>query len=230
MAIKALDALALASMESTGQLPRIAALWCRAHNDRVPYNRSEIRKWVKAQFGPVLDAEREDRLARDLLDEVKRQVRCRARRAERNRVVDPCLTPAGSDVRRGRLLQSRLGPARRWVSQTRMASPDPDCAYIDGDVYSGLVAGLIPVQMRLRRISNPNLLVYRYRWNEPRTRFVATHITTVADAFIWLIPPEAAEFLALPGTRVEHDGESQSVRLFTQFGSKVLPWRNLTPT
>ena len=229
MSIKALDALALASMELPSQLPRIAALWCRAHNDRVPYNRSEIRKWTKAQFGPVLDEQKADRISRDLLEEVKRQVRCRARRAERDRAVDPCLTPAGSDVRLGRLLQSRLGPARLWVSKTRMVSQDTDCSYIDGDLYSGLVAGLIPVQMRLRRISNPNMLVYRFRWGEVHTRFVATHITTVADAFIWLIPPEAAEFLQLPGTRVEHDGESQSVRLFTPFGSKVLPWRNLTP-
>jgi hypothetical protein len=103
-----------------------------------------------------------------------------------------------------------------------------ECCYIDGGIFSGLVAGLIPIQIRLRNISNPNLLVYRRRWGDTFTRFVANHITTVADAFIWLIPPEAAEFLQLSGTRVEHDGEAQAVRLITQFGTKVLPWRDLT--
>jgi hypothetical protein len=227
MPIKALDALALASMDTPAQLPRIAAIWCRAHNDRPPYNRVEILKWVKQEFGPLLDEERAERISKELLEEVKRQIRCRRRRAQRKLLVDPCDTPAGSNIRLGRLLQSRLGPARRWVSQSRMLQPDADCAYIDGDFYSGLVAGLIPVQMRLRRISNPNLLVYRHRWAEPRTRFVASHITSVADAFIWLIPPEAAEFLQLPGTRVEHDGEAQTVRLITQFGTKALPWRQV---
>lgn len=225
MAIKALDALALASMESPAQLPRIAALWCTAHQNRIPYNRDEIRKWVKSEFGQVLDKEHEEKLARELVNEVKRQVRCRARRVERAKEVDPCTTPAGSAIRLGGLLQSRLGPARRWAQRQRI--PSTGCNYIDGGFYSGLVAGLIPVEIRLRSVVNPNLLVYRFRWEEPRTRFVANHITTVADAFIWLIPPEAADFLQLEGTRVEHDGDAQTVRLITQFGEKVLPWRSL---
>lgn len=226
---KILDAIALASMDKGSQLQRLAAFWCREHNDRVPYNRNEIRKWVKREFGPLLDGDRIAIITRELLDETKRQIRCRARRAERRRVVDPCTTPAGSSVRLGRLLMSRLGPARRWVDTRRMLPNliGGECHYIDGALYSGLVAGLIPVKMRLRRICNPNLLVYRYRWGETLTRFVATHITTVPDAFIWLIPPPAADFLQLPGTRVEHDGDTQTVRLDTQFGSKVLPWRKL---
>jgi len=224
---KILDALALASMEKSAQLQRIAALWCRAENNRTPYNSSEIRKWVKREFGPLFDEDNATRISRDLLDETKRQARLRERRVKRRSVADPCETPAGSALRLGRLLQARLGPARRWVKQSR-ATIDFGAHYMDGDLYSGLVAGLIPVQIKLRSISNPNLLVYRYRWGETRTRFVATHITTVADAFIWLIPPEAAEFLQLPGTRVEHDGDAQTVRLDTQFGSKVLPWRTLT--
>jgi hypothetical protein len=83
------------------------------------------------------------------------------------------------------------------------------------------------MQMRLRHIWNPNLLVYCCSGGEPRSRFVANHITTVADAFIWLIPDKAADLLQLPGSRVEHDGESQTVKLTTQFGSKVLPWKEL---
>ena len=218
---KILDALALASMETQAQIQRIAALWCRAHQNRPPWNRVEIGKWVKREFGPLLDADKADRITKGLLVEVKRQIRVRRRRLGRKRVVDPCTTPAGSDVRLRWLLQSRLGPARRWA--TTLGGAD----YMDGGVYSGLVAGLIPTSRRLRSIKDPNLLVYRYRWEETRTRFVETHIITVADAFIWLIPPEAAEFLQLAGTRVEHDGEAQAIRLITQFGTKVLPWRNL---
>lgn len=221
---KILDALALASMEKPAQIQRIAAMWCRAHQNRPPYNKTEVSKWVRSQFGPLLDEDKRERIARAILDETKRQGRIRTRRAELARVVDPCTTPAGSDVRLARLLHSRLGPARRWTKPQRSVNGGN---YIDGDVYSGLVAGLIPIMMRLRSIVNPNLLVYRFRWEETHTRFVANHITTVADAFIWLIPPEAAEFLQLPGTRVEHDGEAQTVRLTTQFGTKVLPWRDL---
>jgi len=199
-------------------------MWCRAHQNRPPYNKTVVSKWVKSQFGPLLDDDKRERIARAILDETRRQCRIRGHRAELARIVDPCTTPAGSDARISCLLQSRLGPARRWTKPTQGTR---GCDYIDGDVYSGLVAGLIPVTIRLRSITNPNLLVYRYRWGETRTRFVATHITTVADAFIWLIPPEAAEFLQLAGTRVEHDGEAQTVRLITQFGTKILPWRHL---
>ena len=216
-------------MDKPAQTQRIAAVWCRAHQNRPPYNKSEVSKWVKSECGPLLDDDKQERVARAILDETKRQGRIRERRAKLANIVDPCTTPAGSDTRLGHLLQNRLGPARRWTKPQQKVST---CNYIDGDVYSGLVAGLIPVTMRLRSISNPNLLVYRYRWGETHTRFVATHITTVADAFIWLIPPEAAEFLQLAGTRVEHDGEAQAVRLITQFGTKCLPWRHLgsTPT
>jgi hypothetical protein len=225
-----LDALALAGMGERSQLARIAALWCRAHQDRPPYNREEIGKWVKQEFGPVLGSDRRDRLCRDLADETRRQIRLRKLRAKRNReIIDPALTPAGSSVRVGKLLQSRLGPARRWAG-SKLITGDEHCwcHYIDGGTFSGLVAGLIPIEMRTRGVINPNLLVYRYRWDEPMTRYVPSHITTVTDAFVWLIPPEAAEFLQLPDSRVEHDGEAQTVTLITQFGSKVLPWRSLT--
>jgi hypothetical protein len=228
MAIKTLDALAIASMNEQAQIHRIAAFWCRSFKGRAPYNRSEVVKWVKAQYGPILDAKKRKKISKLLLDEIKRQIRIRSRRSKNDLLVDPLDLPLGAPLRMGRLLQSRLGPARLWVSQNRMMCTNPSqCHYIDGDFYSGLVAGLIPLQMRLRNISNPNLLVYRYRGSEPRTRFVANHITTVADAFIWLIPEDAADFLQLPGTRIEHDGESQTVKLTTQFGSKTLPWKKL---
>lgn len=218
--LKPLDALALASMSEKAQLHRLAALWCRAHNDRPPYNASEAAKWVKREYGPLIPDERRERLAKVLVDEIKRQSRVRKRRADRDRVIDPTTLRVDDPYRLGLLLQRRLGSARRWTGK-------PGSDYIDGDFYSGLVAGLVPVEMRTRSISNPNLLVYRYRWEEPRTRYVATHITTVADAFIWLIPPEAAEFLQLPETRVEHDWRDESVCLYTPFGSKAVPWRGL---
>jgi len=220
-----LDALALASMEKPAQLQRIAALWCRGHTNREPYNHSEVRKWIKREFGPLLDDDKADRFAKKIEAEIKCQLRLRKRRAQR--VTDPLTTPTGSQLRLERLLHNRLGPARSWASAWRMPTGG-EAYYIDGDVYSGLVAGLIPVMMRLRSISDPNLLVYRHRRGPTCTVFVANHITTVADAFIWLIPPAAAEFLQLPGTRVEHNGLEQTVSLYTQFGDKVLPWRALT--
>ena len=228
MTIKTLDALAIASMNEQAQVYRIAALWCRAFQNRAPYNRSEIDKWVKQEYGPALDADHRKRLSKILFDETKRQIRIRRRRSRLGLLVDPLERPVGDPLRMGKLLQSRLGPARRWVSQSRMMSEHPSkCHYIDGDFYSGIVAGLIPMQMSLRHIRNPNLLVYCCRGGGPRTRFIANHITTVADAFTWLIPDKAADLLQLPGSRVEHDGESQTVKLTTQFGSKVLPWKEL---
>lgn len=217
-----LDALALASMEKPAQLQRIAALWCRGHHDREPYNRGEVWQWVKREFGPLFDADRSARIIRELTIEIRCQIRLRHRR--RQGTTDPLSTPIGSQTRLNHLLQSRLGPARKWASGHQMLY---DGFYLDGGLYSGLVAGLIPLQIHLRNIDNPNLLVYRYRLGETRTVFVANHIITVADAFIWLIPTAAAEFLQLTGTRVEHDGDTQTVRLITQFGTKVLPWRTL---
>jgi hypothetical protein len=230
MAIKTLDALAIASMDEKAQIHRIAALWCRCFKGRAPYNRNEVVKWVKTQYGPVINAVKREKISKLLLEEIKRQIRIRRRRSKNDLLVDPLSLPLGAPLRIGKLLQSRLGPARLWVSQNRMINNNPSqCRYIDAGFYSGLVAGLIPLQMRLRNISNPNLLVYRYRGGEPLTCFVANHITTIADAFIWLIPEDAAYFLQLPGTRIKHNGKSQTVKLITQFGSRTLPWRKLTP-
>ena len=225
-----LDALALASLEEPALIRRVAAIWCRQEN-RVPYNRSEVAKWVKREFGPVLDPKRVETLSKVLADECRVQLRIRRRRAKwAAESVDPCSTPVGSELRIAKLLNSRLGPARRWVSQNRMLQPEASCSYIDADFHSGLVAGLIPVKMSLRRITDPNLLVYRQGWAEPSTVFVPGFITTVGDAFYWLIPPEAQEFASLPGVQVEHDGEEQAVRLTTPWGIKTLPWRGLVPT
>lgn len=222
-----LDALALATLDENALVQRVAALWCRAHNNRAPYNRSEVAKWVKAEFGPVLDPQKRERLSKELLDACKQQIRLRRRREKRGRAVDPLTVPVGDPLRIGKLLASRLGPARRWVSQYR--SQQTSCDYIDGDFYSGLVAALVPVKMRVARIADPNLLVYRQGSAEPMTRFVPGYITTVADAFIWLIPDDAREFLRIAGIRVEHDGGEQAVRLVTPWGTKTLPWRELSP-
>lgn len=224
-----LDALALATLPEPALVQRIAAMWLRAHQNRAPYNRSEIDKWVKQEFGPVLDQSKRQRLSKELLDETKHQLRLRRRRARGELDRDPLTVPMNDPIRIGQLLKSRLGPARRWVSTGRIPHQSSDCYYIDGAFFSGLVAGLIPVKMRLRRISDPNLLVYRRGRCDAQTRFVPSYITTVADAFIWLIPDDAREFLRMPGIRVEHDGEDQSVRLITPWGVKALPWRELAP-
>lgn len=222
-----LDALALATLPEDALVQRVAALWCRAHNNRAPYNRSEVAKWVKAEFGPVLDPKKRERLSKELLSACKQQIRLRRRRAKGGLDVDPLTVPVGDPLRIGKLLAARLGPARRWVSQYR--AQQTSCDYIDGNFYSGLVAGLVPVKLRLTRITDPNLLVYRQGSAEPMTRFVPGYITTVADAFIWLIPDDAREFLRIAGVRVEHVGAEQAVRLVTPWGTKTLPWRELAP-
>jgi len=216
-------------MNEPALIKRVAALWCREHQNRPPYNRVEIERWAKREFGPVFDKARRERLSKELLDEAKRQIRVRRRRSKLDLQLDPLTTDVDSDVRIGRLLNSRLGPARRWVSQQRIPAQVSDCHYIDGDFFSGLVAGLIPTKIRLRRFVDPNLLVYRQGQREPRTRFVPFHITTVADAFHWLIPDEFREFLELAGARVEHHGEDQAAHLVTPWGTKILPWKELVP-
>ena len=227
MAIKTLDALVLATLSDVALVQRVAALWCRAFKDRYPENRDEVSQWVYDEFGEVIDPERSALFAREMKDEISRQIRVRKIRRERDQGTDYLTTPIASYLRLGNLLNSRLGTARTWVSQHRLRQHETTCFYIDGAIYSGLIAGLIPVYMKLRKFLNPCLLVYRRGFQPPQSYWVPGHITTVADAFIWLIPPEAAEFLRLEGVRVEHNGETQSVRLFTPFGTKDIPWRSL---
>lgn len=235
MALKPLDALGLAILDESAQIPCIAAIWCRAFQGRAPHSKTEIVRWVKREFGPLFNSKDRDRIALRLLEETKRQLRVRTRRKVKY-PEDVLLTPAGSDARIGDLLNSRLGPARVWArKQTIAKNPQPwnehgECLYISAGFFSGLVAGLIPIHMSLRRIINPCLLVYRRGFGEPHSYWVPGSITTVADAFIWLVPPEARDFLELEGTRVEHDGESQTIRLHTRFGSKTLPWRSISPS
>ena len=225
MAVKTLDALVLASLPEEVQVRRIAALWCRAFRDRCPHSKVEVVDWVKAEFGPVIDADRREQIALKLIDETRRQVRLRKRRRDRQAAWDPLVETALAEwkshgARLARLLNSRLGPARFWVSGR-------PTTYIDGYVHSGIVAGLIPTTLRVGCIEYPNLLVYHQRGDEARSYYVPGWVTTVEDAFIWVIPEAAREFLELEDTRVEHDGESQAVRLITRFGTKVLPWKSL---
>jgi hypothetical protein len=228
VAIKTLDALVLASMQEGAQIQRIAALWCRAFKNRYPASKVEVVAWVKSEFGPVIEQARREQIALKLIEEVKRQIRLRTRRTRMRAGEDHLTKPLGHPARIGRLLEGRLGPAHVWVGRQRLYNGDlSQCHYIDSGLYSGLIAGLIPVQMRLRRICNPSLLVYRQGQNPAQSYWLPNHITTVSDAFIWVIPLEAAEFLQLEGSRVEHDGEAQAVRLITQFGTKTLPWRTL---
>jgi hypothetical protein len=248
MAQKILDALGLAILDEHALIPRLAAIWCRDFKGRAPHSKSEMIRWIKRDYGPLIEPKQRDRIAMRLITEAKQQLRLRSRRKKLAVSNDVLLTEAGSDARVGRLLRDRLGPANVWVrrqtiasrarsprtglsgSLTQNAQPwnkEEHCCYISSGFYSGLVAGLIPIQMSLRRIINPCLLVYRKGFGQPRSYWVPGHITTVADAFIWVIPEEAQEFLKLEGTRVEHDGEAQALRLHTRFGSKTLPWRTL---
>lgn len=220
-----LDAIVLATMPAKAQLKRIAAYWRAAHGSRAPYTKTEAGKWVQQEFGGLWGSGERDRRAKELVDEIEEQVRRRDRRDRKKLILDPLTTPTGSDERMAKLLVSRLGPARRWAGRHQTTD---GASYIAGDVYSGLVCGLIPLRMNFRRIADPNLLVYRYRWQEPRTKYVPTYVTTITDAFTWLVPDEAREFLTLPGVRVEHDADHQVVHLITEWGTKELPWRDLS--
>ena len=231
MVAQPLDALALAPLPKKAKIARIAALWRDTQDERTPYSSAEIEKWISQEFGPVLgNKDASKKLSRKIYDEVKYQIRLRQQRNKISKEKDPLSITLGDPERTGYLLHSSLGPARRWVGQSRLNRAGrlvDSCSYIDFGIYSGLIAGLIAVQLRLRRVSNPCLLVYRYKGLLPKTRWVPGHISKISDAFDWLIPEEAKEFTSLEGTRVEHDSESQSIRLITQFGIKILPWREL---
>lgn len=226
MAIKTLDALALASLDELALLKRIGAIWCRAHNNRCPNSRNEISCWIRGNFGPIIPYAHRDWFIVELIDEVNRQIKTRVRRRRRAEQIDPLNWPNRHPIRINRLLASRLGPARLWVSQTRAVVPE-HVEYTDGWAHSGLVFGLVPVAMQLRRVSDPRLLIYRHQYNETKVRWVPTHINTVSSAIQWLVPADAADFLQLPDTQVKHDWENQTVQLITMFGTKVLPWREL---
>lgn len=231
MAARPLDALSIAPLPKKAKIARIAALWRNAQEERTPYAGSEVEKWIYQEFGPVLgNKTASGKLSRKIYEEVKYQIRLRQQRNKSIKEKDPLTLPLGDPERVGHLLHSKLGPARRWVGQNRLNRTGrivDSCAYVDFGIYSGLVAGLIAVQLRLRRVANPCLLVYRYKGGAPKTRWIPGHISKISDAFDWLIPEEAKEFLSLEGSRVEHDSEGQSIRLITQFGVKILPWREL---
>lgn len=212
-------------MDTDAQVKRIAALWCREFDNAVPSSSPFVTRWVKQNYGPVLDKEKIDYITRRLGDEIKQQIRLRMRR-KKNRPEE--LGPRTRDQRVAAVLQSVLGPARLWVSKHRLSGlHTEECQYIGGAVLSGLTAGIIPVTMRLRRITDPNLLVYREKDCEPKSYWIPGSVTDVAAALVWLIPPEVQEFLSLEGVRVKHDGEEQAVRLTTPYGEKLIPWRGL---
>ena len=102
-----------------------------------------------------------------------------------------------------------------------------DGCYLDGTVTGGLVAGIVLTWLKTRRFRNPNILVYRYAGDEPRSYWIPKTIIRVADALIWLIPDEVRPFLDIAGSTVEHDGSEQAVRLTTRYGTKLVPWRAL---
>lgn len=221
-----LDALVLATLPLSAQVQRVAAYWRAQYPNRAPYSKTEADKWVQQEFGRLWSGRARNKLTVDLVDAIKSQLGVRRRRDRRALLLDPLTTPEGSTQRLGWLLLKRLGPARRWESPHRTTD---GTAYIDGAVYSGLVCGLVPIRRRTRAVADPNLLVYRYLWEEPRNRYVPAYITSVDDAFEWLIPDECREFLrGVEGCRVEHDGDAQAVRLITPWGIKALPWRELT--
>jgi hypothetical protein len=227
--IKTLDALVLASMDPDAAIQRIAALWCREMADTLPSSPQSLARWVKRDYGQVLDKENIEHLSLKLLDEIRQQTRLRARRKKLREIHDP-LSKRAYGERLGALMNSALGPARAWASRRRIQGAD--LSYIAGKVTSGLVVGIIPVQMRLARIVNPCLLVYRERGHEPKSYWISGRIGEVDEALVWLVPKDVQDLVAQydgPDLQVELDYERQACRVVTPYGSKLIPWRGLQP-
>jgi hypothetical protein len=225
--IKTLDALGLASMDIDAQIKRIAAIWCREMGDSLPSSRQYLARWVKRDYGPVLDKEMIEPISVRLLDEVKLQARLRLHRRRAKEVIDP-LAKADREDRVASLLRSSLGPASTWASKTRMHAGG--WQYIGGRVNSGLIAGIIPVAMRFGEIVNPNLLVYRERGHAPQSYWVSGRVRNVDEALVWVVPQSVKDLLSQfsgPNLQVELDYEHQACRVVTPYGQKLIPWRGL---
>lgn len=223
MATQPLDGIVIASLDTDAQIKRLAALWCRAMGSYQPSSRQAAVKWVKREYGPVLDKELIEHIGVRLVDEIKQQSKLRARRQKLKESVPD--GPPTYEERVHKLAVSALGPARVWVQRRRLAAASSD--YVACGIHSGLIAGIIPVMMRLRHIVDPNMLVYRARGHEPASYWIPGHITSIVLAFDWLIPRTVKELLPYGDVRVEHDGEQQLVRVTTPFGTKSVPWRSI---
>lgn len=227
MTAQPLDALALTVLDDVAKTARIAALWCRSMGDEPPENRKVLARWVKHEFGPVLDPDNVDFLINALIEEIYAQMRLRARRKREHAIQDSLLDrDLGSRI--SRLLTSALGPARKWVSKTRLHGNE--IRYCAGQIRSGLIAALLPASIRVGDIRNPNLLVYRETGFEPKSFWIPGSVFTVDEAFVWVIPQPVKDLLAEfegQDLQVELVYEAQAVSVSTPYGTKLVPWRGL---
>ena len=222
--LQPLDAIALASLREHVLVRRLAALWCRTYGNSAPTSGPDILNWVKEEYGDVLRKGREKAVGLALGNEVKRQLAIRKRRKEAATYIDMLELHFDDPVRRAFLLTEILGAPRRWLAPRRMASG----AYLNNVVTSGLVAALIPTNIRLRRIDQPAVLVYRQLGDKPRSHWVPGGFRTLSDALIWLIPKKAHQYIKMEGVRVEHDGKHKKVRLTLPDGTiKKFAWRKI---
>lgn len=218
-------------MEGDAQIGRIAAIWCREMGDTIPSSRQYLMRWVKRDYGPVLDKDMLEPISVKLLDEIKHQIRVRDRRKHAKEILDP-LTDRDLTNRIARLLHSALGPARSWVAHRRLTtSDDGEYRYVTGKVvHSGLIAGVVPVQMRIAGIRNPNLLVYRETGRAPKSYWIPGSVWDIDDAFMWVVPKAVKDLVCEfdgPNLQVELDYERQACRIVTPYGRKLIAWRGL---
>jgi hypothetical protein len=221
-----LDAIALASLRESVLVKKLAALWCRQYGNSAPTSGADILAWVKEEYGDVLRKGRTKAVGLALGNEVKRQLAVRKRRKEVADRFDHLELPASEDAmtRRLILLHTILGPPRKWIAPRRFGAG----AYNIHCINSGLVAGLIPTNIKLRRVVSPTLLVYRQSGDRPRSYWVPGGFRTLSDALVWLIPEKAHRYVKMDGVRVEHDGRHKKVRLTLPDGTiKKFGWRKI---
>lgn len=222
MMVQPLEGLALAGLPEDVLIKKLAALWCLHFGNSSPSG-GDVIAWVKEEFGPVAPKGRQKAIGRALGTEVKRQLAIRKRRREARRGQDPLELAIGNGIRQRKLLDSVLGPPRRWVSPLR-TSPG---AYSHYTVTGGLVAAIIPTNIRIRSIKSPSLLVYRQPGDTARSYWVPNGLD-IAGCLVWLMPDRVQQDVKIGRARAEHDGRLKKVRcVYTDSTVKVFPWRKL---
>jgi hypothetical protein len=221
---RTLEALALASLDHQILIKRLASVWCRFYGNSAPTSGQDILDWVREEFGDVVRKGQEKAIRLALNGEVKRQLAIRRRRKQ-SRAAEDVLELEVRDGRRQRaLLESILGAPRKWVSPLRTAPG----VYTQYGIYSGLVAAIIPTNIRLRTLKSPSLLIYRQPGDHARSHWIPGTITTLTAAIVWLIPNKAHPLIKMDGVRVQHDGRYKKLRITLPDGNiKSFKWRRL---
>lgn len=219
-----LEALALASLREPVLVKKLAAVWITYFGNSAPTSGQDILDWVREEFGDVLKKGKERAIRLALGNEVKRQLAIRKRRKKARAGVDVLELSIRDGARQRALLEHVLGAPRKWVSPSRTAPG----AYSQYVITSGIVAALIPTNIRLRALKAPSLLVYRQPSDRARSHLIPGTVSTLTMALVWLIPEKAHRLIRQAGVRVEHDGKHKQVKVIYPEGHiKRFAWRKV---